>query len=744
MRRHTLLVFLATVFAAKLLVVLQLRDHPLLQPGSGLETAVYTELATRVAGGDRWLGPGLYFASPLYVYFLAAILAAAQSFTAARVVQIVLGTATVALVYAAAREWFGRRAAWLAAVLAALTGLFTFHEALLLPSALDPFLTAASLASLACALTNRPAQEGRLSRFVPGVSMWFFVSGVAFGVQALNRPDVLLPAAAMAGMLIVRAVRRAGWRAGGSELLMAAGLVVTLLPITIRNVAVSGVWSAASSPGGLSFYVGNNADADGTNHPVPGITSNIKGQHEDARRVAEAAAGRRLDEGEVSSYFYGLGRTWIRLHPGDAVTLFARKLRFVFTSGHVALNYSYPFYAYDAGTLLAVLFVGPWLLLPLGIVGLAIGIPPGPPKPGEGGRTEYLIWLSFVPLYAVSVAAFFVTERSRLPLLVPMCIGAGGALDRVFRLTAAARAAAIKKAHATRADREFLSSFAESPSFRVPWPEGIGILALLVLALLVNLPMKADDGRAEERTRMAEAMVALGRDADAEAWLKKAETVSPNPGDPQFRIGRMLLVQGKPDAALAHFERARQLNPGSALVEYAIGQALVEAKRFTEAIAHLEAALRGGLPLNLVGFEMARARAGAGDRAGALQTLQGIRPENPADAQSWSALGELALQLQSPSQAVGFFSQAIAAAPRTSKPYQDMGLALSMMGRHAEALRYFQTGIEREPSDPVARLNFAVALAEAGRKGDARVQAEVALRLKPDYPRARQFLKGLK
>ena len=151
----------------------------------------------------------------------------------------------------------------------------------------------------------------------------------------------------MAGMLVGRAVRRGGWRAGGRELFMAAGLLLMLLPITIRNVAVAGVWSARSSPGGLSFYIGNNADADGTTHPVPAITSNLRSQQEDARRVAEAAAGRKLDEGDVSSYFYGLGRTWIRLHPADALNLFARKLRFVFNSGHVALNYSYPFYAYD-------------------------------------------------------------------------------------------------------------------------------------------------------------------------------------------------------------------------------------------------------------------------------------------------------------------------------------------------------------------------------------------------------------
>ncbi len=130
MRRHRFLVFLAAVFAAKLIVVLQLRDHPLLQPDAGLDTTLYTQLASQVVAGNVWLGPGLYFVSPLYIYFLAASLAVSHSFIAARVVQIVLGTAAVGCIYTAARVWFGSPAAWLSAILAALTGLFTFHEVL--------------------------------------------------------------------------------------------------------------------------------------------------------------------------------------------------------------------------------------------------------------------------------------------------------------------------------------------------------------------------------------------------------------------------------------------------------------------------------------------------------------------------------------------------------------------------------------------------------------------------------------
>ena len=60
------------VVVLKLLVVFQLKGHPLLQPDVGLDTAAYAELARRVLAGDLALGPGLYFVSPLYIYFLAA------------------------------------------------------------------------------------------------------------------------------------------------------------------------------------------------------------------------------------------------------------------------------------------------------------------------------------------------------------------------------------------------------------------------------------------------------------------------------------------------------------------------------------------------------------------------------------------------------------------------------------------------------------------------------------------------
>jgi len=707
-------IFLATVFAAKLVVLLQLKDHPLLQPDAGLDTTVYTQLAAQVLAGNLSLGPGLYFVSPLYIYVLAAVLAVGGTFATVRVLQIVLGTLAVWLVFVAAREWFGHRAAWMAAILAGLTGLLTFHEVLLLQAALDPFLTAAGLAALAVAMRSASTVDDRAATY-RRVLGWFGAAGLAFGVQALNRPNVLIPAVAIAALLA--ATRR--WKPAAA---MALGIAIALAPITIRNVVVAGDWSPLSSHGGLNFYIGNNAEADGTYRHVPGITADITGQQEDARRVAEASVGRKLDDADVSAYFYGLGLSWVRLHPGDAAMLFLRKLGYTVDSAFITLNASYAFYAYDARTLLAFLFVGPWLLLPLGLAGLVLG------AMTTARRTDYLIWASFVPFYALSVAIFFVSERYRLPLLVPMCVGAGHVVDRVvfFRL----------KAEAT-------GTPAGAGNFRLQ-AGGIALALVVILAFLCNLPIHADDGRAEERARMAEAMVTRDEIEAAEQWVKLAEPGYPKPAVLHFRVGRLLLVHHRPEAALAHFQRAADLEPGSAEVEYAMGQALVDARRYKDAIPHLEQALRGGVRVDLAGYDLARARAGTGDRAGALQTLQGVRPENPNDAVAWSALGQLAVQLQSPSLGAAFFNEAVRAAPMNAKPHQDLGLALAMMGRFPEAIAQFEQAAAIDPRDPAAQLNLAVAYAEAGRKADARARAEEALRLNPNYERAKQFLRALR
>jgi len=706
-RRRWLWALLGATFLVKLTVLLQLRHYPLLQPLGGLDTAVYVGLARRVVAGDLLLGPGAYYVSPLYIYFAAVWLAASGGALAAiRVAQIALGTAAVGLVYATAREWFGDRAAWLAAALAALAGMLTFYEVVILQAALEPFLTALHLY-----LLTRALRTGRVG--------WYVAAGAAVGVHALNRPNLLLWGFALVVLLVVRhgRPRRASVGAAGA---VALGLAAAFVPVGARNLAVTGQASVLPSHGGLNLYVGNNPRADGTYHTVPGITPDIDGQAEDARRVAEAALGRPLTDAEVSQYFTGLALDWMREDPGRAAALFARKLYYVFQSAIIPLNYSYAYYTTEVPSLLPALVVGPWLLVPLGILGLVAGARAGPdprvPSTEYRLDSSFLVWAAFVPVYAVSVALFFVATRYRLPLLVPFAIGSGAAIDRAIGWRRA------------RPDPRTVA--------------GAAAVAVVLFAA-VNWPLGLDDGRGNERTWMAITLISEGKYDEARALADATEPIHPYPGVMRFRIGEAYRRANRPDLALAEYEKALAVDRGQPETELALGQTLVDLKRWADAVPHLRRAYEAGYKIDLSGFDLARALEATGDGPGALAVLRAMAGRLDVDALSFYALGDQALELGDPVLAESFYRDAIARAPDAAVAHEKLGVALSMTGRADEAIRELEAACRLDATSASARLNLAVALATADRMAEARARAEEALRLDPTYARARQFLAAI-
>ncbi|MDQ3068373.1 MAG: glycosyltransferase family 39 protein [Acidobacteriota bacterium] len=505
---------LGVILLLKCLVVWELRNHPLLHPDAGLDTTAYVSLARQVAAGDLALGPGLYFVSPLYIYVLAAGLALFDSFTAVRLMQVLLGTLSVGGIFLMARAWFTPRAAWIAATLAGVTGMFTFYEVIVLQSSIDAFLTSAALTALTFALKPLLAELSSGSSVFRLRSFVFCLSGAVFGIAALNRPNMLLAAAAV--FLALAVARRFLF-----AVLLAAGVLAGLAPVTIRNAVVAGQWSLVSSHGGLNAYIGNNENATGFYREVPGIRPLIEGQQEDVRRVASERLGRPVSDAEASSYFTGLTRAWVMAHPMQAAALFAKKLYYTFHAQHVALPHSYPFFAYDTGSSLRYLFVGPWLLVPLGLAGLLFA-------PGAVSRERYLVWLAFVPGYAIGVAAFFVAERYRLPLLVPLCVGAGAAIDAAWRAIAARRVRPVTPLLASAA----------------------------VIAVIVNWPLPLDDGRWDDGLRTAQRLVITGHYDEADGWVSRLEAGTRRLGRAHHGVGMQLVVQAQPARALSHLKRS--------------------------------------------------------------------------------------------------------------------------------------------------------------------------------------------
>src|SRR5512140_98256 len=516
-RSVALLAVTAAALVIRGLVVANLVDHPLLRPEGGLDTSVYVDLARQVAGGDLLLrsAPDPFFVSPLYIYFVALVLTiSGGALGAVLAVQALLGAAAVWLTGDTARRVFGDAAALPAAILLALSGVVVFHESVLLQAALDPFLAALTLWLVVRATQGYRAADTLLA-------------GLALGLFALNRPNVLPWAGVVALLVLAARGLRTGARPAAALLL---GAALGVAPAALRNLAISGQPVLVSSHGGLNLLVGNGPGATGIYRWLDGITPNIAGQAADARRIAETEAGRSLTARQVSAHFAAKVRGWVRSEPGAAARLFARKVWYVLSNDEAPLNFSFPWYRRETG-ILRLLAVGPWLLVPLGAAGLLLAFAI------EGvsclPRRDLAIWASFVPSWILLVALFFVATRYRLPLYVPLATAAAGA------------AAALWESIRTREWRRPLLAAA----------------AALPMAVVTLWPTGLYDGAAEEETLWVLHLVEAGKGEEAARRAEALARVHPQPGVLWFRLGQAWASTQHLDASVEALSRSLSIDP---------------------------------------------------------------------------------------------------------------------------------------------------------------------------------------
>ncbi len=332
--------------------------------------------------------------APVYPLFLAAVTSAAGAvrvpeLTAVRVVQALLGGATVLLLAMVARRAVGDRAAAIAAWGSALypplvwIPAYVFSEALYLPLALANVLLVDRLALAA----DRGQRTARLA----------FGCGALAGLCALTRPGHVFFAAALVVYLAARRHR-------GAVAALAAGAALVIAPWTARNYAEYGRVVLIASEGGITFWTGNHPLAIGEGDLA--ANPDIK---RDNLRLRAAHPGWTPEELEAVYYREALAS--IGADPLRWLTLLPRKAIYLFVPAG-------PSYTLHSARYLAASVASWGLLLPAAIAGLVVL--------GRGGRRPRGVLL----LAASAVAAalvFFPQERFRLSGLDPaaLVLGAG-------------------------------------------------------------------------------------------------------------------------------------------------------------------------------------------------------------------------------------------------------------------------------------------------------------------------------
>jgi 4-amino-4-deoxy-L-arabinose transferase-like glycosyltransferase len=403
-------VVIGTASLLRVIYLLQLRDSPYFAYEI-MDSAYHDAWARKIAAGEPF-DSGVFFRAPLYPWFLAALYKITHiNFMAVRLIQGGIGALSCGLVYLIGLRAFGRPVAIAAALAAASYWTIIYFDAELLLPNLLVLLNLLLVLALMRVATRATALN-------------LLLAGLALGVSAIARPNILLlapPAAIWILLLLPR------WKpALKGVVIFTLAVLVPIAPVSLRNLVQGGDRVLIASQGGINFYIGNNAQADGMHVYVPGLSLSTEDIYHGSAMLAEQETGRSLRPSQVSAHYFGKALDEMTRHPQAAAGLMLAKLGYFWTHREILNNKQLYTLTERYTPMIRYLPLGFWIVGPLGLMGLVAC--------RGRGRELFPLW-GFVVFYMLSVVLFFVTARFRIPVVpVLIILGAYGAQQLIAKI----------------------------------------------------------------------------------------------------------------------------------------------------------------------------------------------------------------------------------------------------------------------------------------------------------------------
>ena len=390
------------------------------------DPVLYLGLAERFADGQGYVGPTgspTAYYPPGYpvtlggLFWLASAIGVDGSRTAlASGLNVVLGTATVALLALLASRLLGWRVAAIVAVVAACFPTLIGYSSLALSEPLFIFLV---VLALVLALWKPIGTSGAAWARLAGAS-------VALGLALLVRPvGALLVAALLVGLILA-----VGWRRAAAMGAMVVGIVALLLvPWAVRNALVADAGLTLSTNTGDNLCIGNNPDAGGT-FTIPGYCFDDLPDQDGPADVAEVTRARVTQERAID---------WITSDPLAQPRLLLLRTAATFQHGH---DFRWGSQSYgadlwlDDSTIVLVDFVAdvPWFaVIVLGLCGFPVLWDRRDPR-------RIVLLLGIIGL-SVATWPFFGNPRFGVPAVALMILPAALVLSGMPALWRRSRAA---------------------------------------------------------------------------------------------------------------------------------------------------------------------------------------------------------------------------------------------------------------------------------------------------------------
>ncbi|RKX68739.1 hypothetical protein DRP53_10085 [candidate division WOR-3 bacterium] len=351
--------------------------HPIMDP------LYHHQWAQAIIRGG-WLNELPYFRAPLYPHLLALIyLIFGPNLLIPRIVQAVLGAGSCYLIFHIAKRLSSERHGFYTGLITALYPLLIYFDGELLIPSLLIFLILLSILLL--------------------LKEQLFLAGLVGGLAAITRPNVLAFFAILFCYYLIKHKK---------VLPILLGLIIPIVPVTVRNYIVSREIIVIAWQGGINFYIGNNPKSDGMTAIIPGTRKDWWGGYYDARRIVAESLGREPSYHEIDRYWFRKGLNFIISHPFSALALYLKKLYLLIGGVEIANNRSIYFFKNFTFLKYLIIFTPIFqfpfgLLFPFALVGLFFWIK----------RKKNPLPLIFVLSYGCSFLPFFINGRYRTPLI---------------------------------------------------------------------------------------------------------------------------------------------------------------------------------------------------------------------------------------------------------------------------------------------------------------------------------------
>ncbi len=660
--------------------------------------------ALDILNNNFW-GTEVFFRGPLYPYFLALIYAiSGSSIFLAKVIQAIGGAVICLLIFHLGKSMFSHTTARVAAIIAVFYGPSIYYESELLLEWLAILLALAMLLVLVRSgdiISRRTA----------------LIAGVLGGLSAITRPNILVVFPLMALWLLLSNRSQTATRHRMiNAVAFTLGVVICILPVTIRNYIVADDFVLISSQGGVNFHLANNPEADGLTMVMPEINLDLSVPWskfvDTTSAYAVASLGHPVKASEVSSFWSDRAWNYIQSHPGDFLSLTAKRFVYLF-SGFENPDQSDLYRFSDNSPILAVtvfnkLVKFPFgLVAPLALIGLVLAW-----RNRQRVSLLHLFLLGYIP----TITVFLVTARHRLAIVVILLLFAGYAIERFW-------IAWHKRKTATLA--------------------GLG-LAIVVLAFVLNHNWfdLGYDNPAQFHYQRGLVLEKQGNINGAIAEYREAAKHQPLP-EALNNLGFALSKTGDYSGAYQTLHQAIRSRPNFADAITNLGLLFLNRNELDSAEYYFGLALRADSNLPQVYLNLGELRQRQGKPAEAESFWRAGVLAAPRFAPLYNALANHCLKQGRNSEARTLFEQALAIDDNYAVGHVNLANILFNERDFANARRHYHRAITINPALKPARMNLALLFLQMNQPDSARLSFEAVLRIDPGDRQAQEALANL-